>query len=121
MPQAAKTAPKANGGDKQERKIVIPAEYVHAAKVLEYERARIVAAINANRTFLRMLDTAGALDDLEGEWLDVFYATKKKNVNRSDEAVAATKALRKAAREEIAVERGEDVPDTDEDEDEDEN
>ena len=80
MPQAAKTAPKANGGDKQERKIVIPAEYVHAAKVLEYERARIVAAINANRTFLRMLDTAGALDDLEGEWLDVFYATKKKNV-----------------------------------------
>jgi len=124
MPQATKASQsqKGNGNQTQpERKVVVPAEYVHTAKELEFRRSRIMVEINANRTFLRMLDTAGALDENEGAWLDTFYPAKKKKQPRSEEEIAATKALKKVAREEIAVEMGEDVPETeDEDEDEDE-
>ena len=124
MPQAAKQASSTKANGKQDapaRTVIVPADHIHAAKELEYQRGQLVKEIQNNRVFLRMLDTAGALDENEGAWLDVFYAQKKKGVPRTDEQTAATKALRKVAREEIAAERGEEVAeDEDEDEDEDE-
>jgi len=123
MPQAAKqsSGTKGNGkADAPERVVIVPADHVHAAKELEYRRAALVKEIQNNRVFLRMLDTAGALDEVEGAWLDVFYAQKKKGVPKTDEQAAATKALKKAAREEIAAERGEELAEEEDEEDEDE-
>jgi len=98
--------------------VIRPADYIQTAKELEFERSRNTKLINENRTFLRLLDTAGALDEVEGQWLDDFYFQKKRGVESSDEQKERTAKLRKEAREEVAKARGEDVPEDDtEDED----
>jgi len=100
VPQPATQAPN----------VIIPSDHIHRAKELEFERGKLQEQVTQNRNMLRMLDANHALLDDEQDWLDAFYAEKRKGKPRSTEEIDETKKVRKEAREEIAKERGEAAP-----------
>lgn len=83
---------------------------IQQAKELEYEQAMIRVDIDANRKFLRLFAQTGNLTDAQAKWLSDFYPLKGRGTSRTEDQVKATKAVKAAAREEVATARGEEVP-----------
>ena len=86
------------------------ADAIKQAKELEFESALIRQDVDANRQFLRLFAKTGNLTDAQAKWLADFYPLKGRGTSRNDDDVKRTKELKRQAREEVAAERGEEVP-----------
>lgn len=75
-----------------------PRWLVEQARHLEKERAALLERIDANRSALRNLMKADALEDDLKEFVNVFYPEKTKGTARSVDEVNATRELREKVR-----------------------